>query len=320
MTGSPDAGSYWDGEMAHSAEAWYMRSFATLNIDSALAWAREAVECDSHHTLALAAVAYLSEKKGDVESVIAATETLIRNGYQVNAWLQYRATILLGTDRFEEALADCDRLVAGWPNDPGAYLLRARIERRAGRYADADRDLSFVIDNRGGTRYETAWLYFHRGTLRWLLDRDEAAAADYQKANEYLLYPTFATARLYILLRELGRTAQADDLIADMRRAHLDDPWLGDIFECLGGSLTPEGLAAIAESTGDPVTICEGYYYAAEASVLAHEPDEARKWFKMCLDTGVECDPENPLESQSEFELAQMRLSRIEGTDSAAAR
>jgi serine/threonine protein kinase/tetratricopeptide (TPR) repeat protein len=311
MAGHAHANSHWDPKLALSADAWYLRSFATLDIDSALAWAREAVALQPQHVPARAAIARLSEIKGDTESALAATERLARGEYQPDVWIRYRAELLARLGRFEDALTECDRLIAGWPETPLGYHLRAKLERRIKRFADAERDFSAVIDMMTGRRYETGWLFYHRATIRWLMGRREEAASDYKDAYDHLAYPTFANARLYILLRELGRTAEAEAVLADSRRTNIDDPWLGRIFDCLDGSLAPDRLAAIAESTGRPVAMCEGYYYAAEAARLGGHMSDAYQWFTRCVGTGVECDPKNILESQSEFQLAEMRLSQV---------
>ncbi len=308
--------SHWDKKLALSADAWYLRSFATLDIDSALAWARRTIALDPHHRLALTAIVRLSEIRGDMESVLTAMETLARDGYRADSWIRYRAELLARLGRYEEALAECDRVIAGWPDNYRGYLLRAKLERRTKRYADAERDFSAAIHTMRGSRYEAGWLYYHRGSVRWLVGRKAEAASDYKEAYERLAYPTFINARLYILLRELGRQAEAETFLADSRSANIDDVWLSHIFDCLGGALTPERLAAIAESTGNPVTLCEGYYYAGEAARLGGLTSEAHGWFKKSVDTGVECDPKNFLESQSEFQLAEMRLSQIAGTGS----
>ena len=304
--------SHWNPRLAASADGWYLRSFATLNIDSALVWARAAVDREPQHRLALTAIARLSEIKGDTEGALAASEKLARGGDRTTSWIQYRAEYLARLGRYDDAITECDKLIAGWPENYRGYLLRGKLERRTGRYADAERDFSAVIDMMSDNRYEAGWLFYHRGSVRWLVGRTEDAISDYKEAYARLAYPTYANARLYILLRELGRATEAEAVLADSRSTNVDDAWLGHILDCLAGSLPPEQMAAIAESAGSAVALCEGYYYAGEAAALAGRTDEAYLWFKKCVDTGVECDPKNVLESQSEYQLAEMRLSQTE--------
>ncbi len=50
------------------------------------------------------------------------------------------------------------------------------------------------------------------------------AASDYEAAYRLLAYPTFANARLFLVLRELGRLAEAQQALDDARRNLRDDP------------------------------------------------------------------------------------------------
>lgn len=318
-SGGAPVNAVWTGDLASSADAWYWRSFATLNIDSALVWAKQAVYLEPQHLLALTTVAYLAEIERDIESFMAATDELVRQECQADVWLARRITNLLSAGRVDESLSECDRITDTWPNHYRGYFFRARVARRMGRYADAERDFSTAIEKMGDSRYETAWMLYHRGSVRWLMGREEGAADDYETAYRRLGYPTFANARLYVLLHELGRQAEADAAMAEARTANADDVWLGRIFDCLTGTLNPTDLAAIAESTGNAVTVCEGYYYAGEASWLAGKTNDACEWFEKCVKTGVECDPSNVLESQSEFQLARMRLSQNANSESTTA-
>jgi sugar lactone lactonase YvrE len=80
----------------------------------------------------------------------------------------------------------------------------------------------------------------------------------------------------------------------------------------LTGELTPGQLVAIAEAEKDSVKLCEAYYYAGEFTLLNGAPADALDWFRKCIDTGVEHNPEDVLEAMSEYELAEWRLSRLE--------
>ncbi|MEJ2721045.1 MAG: hypothetical protein P8181_07865, partial [bacterium] len=133
-----------------------------------------------------------------------------------------------------------------------------------------------------------------------------------------LTYPTYGNARLYILLEETGRHDEAVLSLEQARKSKDVDPGLRRIFDCLAGELTPGQLAAMGEASGNPVETCEGYYYAAEASLLNGVTDEAAMWFRKCLDTGVETEPNDPTESISEYQLARERLKEFTGVTRAS--
>jgi hypothetical protein len=100
-------------------------------------------------------------------------------------------------------------------------------------------------------------------------------------------------------------------MLADARKNGDPDRWLEKVFDCLDGTLPPEGLAALAAADGDSSRLCEAYYYAGEAALLAGSADGARNWFQKCVDTGVKYDPDNTLDPMSEYELAATRLADL---------
>jgi tetratricopeptide (TPR) repeat protein len=300
---------YWTADLAASADAWYLRSFATLDVHKALVWAREALVRDPEHQLALTCVTYLFEITGEPDSALATADRLIDLNYQTR-WPRYKVTLLLNLGRYHEAVDECDRWTIVFPDNYYFFHKRAKLKRRMGKYKDAESDFTAAIDRGGRDDARSAWQYYHRGTVRWMLDREDDAIADYLKAYEFLDEVTYANARLFILLNERGREKEADRMLADSRENANDNPWLKQIFDCLDGKLTPGQLAASAEANGEPAGLCEGYYYAGEAALLDGSIAEARGWFQKCIDTGVKYDPDNTLDTMSEYDLARRRLSR----------
>jgi hypothetical protein len=128
--------------------------------------------------------------------------------------------------------------------------------------------------------------------------------------HRILAYATYANARLVLCLRELGREAEADAALREARAGLLQNPWLGTIFRCLAGELTPEQLLAAADST-NPTQRCEGLFYAAEVARATGRTKEAERWFQQCADLGIRRDPGRPSEVMSETELAAWRLGRL---------
>jgi hypothetical protein len=87
--------------------------------------------------------------------------------------------------------------------------------------------------------------------------------------------------------------------------------WIAKIFECLAGERSPQELITAADPT-NVEQVCEGYYYAAEVSLLSGENERALKWFRKCVDTGLLFDPTRyPLDPMAEFHLARWRVKQL---------
>ena len=140
---------------------------------------------------------------------------------------------------------------------------------------------------------------------RQALERDDEAISDYALASGFLSHVTYANARMFLIQRGMGRNDQARATLADARRRVPADSWLAKIFSSLAGELTPEQLVAAAT---DPKQLCEAYYYAGEVSLIRGERAAAAGWFRECVGTGMEVDPDEPRETMSEYQLAEWRL------------
>jgi tetratricopeptide (TPR) repeat protein len=302
----------WNDEPATSADAWYMRSFATLDLRNAIEWAGEAVARDPEHELAGQFLRGLTETVEDPELALAAASELLDARYTPSvARMTIRALVRLG--RFEEAIGECDRLVAHTPEDSGCYGTRARVYRLMGDYENSRRDFTRVINLRKERGAETSWPYYHRGTVNWLTGRFDAAISDYWLAQEQTSYVTFADARLVILLRGIGQTRLSESVLAAARKKGSAEPWILDVLDCVGGDLAPGQLLASARSSGESVKICEAYYYEGELQLYRGAMEEARNMFRECIETGYRTDPNNVLDAMSEYELAGWRLARLDG-------
>ncbi len=215
-------------------------------------------------------------------------------------------TLLIRLGRYTDALAELDTLVASAPESYSGYRIRASLNRRLGRYEDAVRDYSMAIERSRSMRVTSPWLYYHRSTPLWILGRREEAAEDLREVYRRLTYPTFANARLYLVLRDLGRDEDARQTLADARRNCTNNPWLATVLDALAGGTAPDDLVAAAD--GDPARLCEATYYAGEIERMNGRAAEANRWFHRCLDLGEVPNPGDDLNPMSEQELARWRL------------
>ncbi len=300
-TWSPDEAE----RLPDTADAWYRRSLATLDVRRALERAEEALRRDPAHAPALACLALLSPIAGDHRGGLARAARLVELNHQPQTWIRYKVELLFGQSRFDEALEECEAWVAHAPGNPVAHLMRARTLRRLNRLAEAVREYTRAIELRGPETAGSTWVYYHRGTLNWMLGHEEQAISDYTKTYRSLSYATYANARLFLILHHLGRRNEAARVLAEARSQVWEDPWLETILSCLTGEITPAELVAAAAG---PKQRCEAYYYAGEASLLQGRGEAAERWFRAAVETGLVDDPDAFWEPMSEFELASWRL------------
>jgi serine/threonine protein kinase/tetratricopeptide (TPR) repeat protein len=295
-------------DVPDSAESWYLRSYATLDLHQALAWAEEALRRDGDYRPAMASLAVLAPLVGDTEGALRWATRLQELGENGDRWTRHKVEILFGLSRYEEALVESDGIVARSPDNSAARLMRARVLRRLKRHEEAVRDFTRAIDLLGPDQASATWPYYQRGTLNWMLGREEEAISDYTRAYRSLASVTHANARLFFLHHATGRDDEARAVLADARLRVKGDPWLAKIFSCLAGEMTPDELVAAAS---EPVEQCEACYYAGEVCLLQGRKEAAATWFRACLDTGFDSDPSEFWEPMSEYELAEWRLSQL---------
>ena len=301
-----------------TAEAWYLRSFATLDRDTAVRCAREAVGRDSDHALAWERLAGLCALVGDLDAALRHTETMREKGFRADQWIGLRVRILAARGQFEEgieAYSAALRLEPQWAN---AYRYRAHLYRRVGKYVDALADYTRAVDcadpNLGAT-----WVLYQRATVLWILGRSPEAIEDLRQVRSGWGRVSYADARLYILLRDQGAREASEQVLsralADVTNAV---PWLASIFQCLEGLRTPEELIQDALGRDNRENHCEAYYYAGETYRLSGRLDLAAECFRKCVETGVAQDLDQTTEPMNEYELAQWRLRQL-GADGSAA-
>ena len=291
------------------ADAWYLRSFTTMDPMTALTSARQAVAIDPGHRLALESVARLSARIGDPEGAVQALRLLVETGDANRArWTNLQCTQLCLLGRHEEALGIIDAAIVDNPKYGRFHSTRAQINRWLGNYEGAVRDYTRAIEMDERVGATIAWYYYHRGTPQWILGRHDEAAADFRLAYRHLAYPTFANARLMLVLHEQGKVGEAGLVLAEARRHVGSRSWLAGVLDCLAGDLMPDELVAVAD--GDR-QLCEAYYYAGERYLLEDRSDEAHEMFSACVGTGKSMDHNNVFDRMSEFELAQWRLAQF---------
>ena len=292
-----------------------MRSFATLYPRNAVEWAGEALAIDNEHVLARTFLVRMTGLSDQPEVALDASRKLVETGLADLHIFRLMITVLTRMDRIDEALDECNQLVARSPDSASILAMRARLRRQMGDYAGADEDITRAIGAIEAMNPSAVgsygWYYSHRGTIRWLLGRIDEAVADYQTTHDRLTYATYADARLFILLHDTGQPDRAEQLLLNAKIKGNTDPWLLEIFSCLEGESSPDALVASAEAGADNMIMCEAYYYAGERYLMEGSTEQACLMFEKCVGTGVKSDPNNTLDSMSEYELAAWHLYRL---------
>ncbi len=316
-----------------TADAWYLASLATLDVDRAFDFARCAVGCADAGPLAWERYTRLCELKEDWDEVLRGATRLIAFGQRAAEWRRTRGSVHLRCGRHEQAIAEFEFLIRNgdWAQSPHVLLGHAR--RRMGDYAAAVADYTTAIDLKTpaaadrsqavagkpgrmapplhGTESFTIWSRYHRAVVRWMLGETERAIEDCYALRPLSGRPTFADARLYLMLRQQGRAEEAADVLRRaIAESASDDLWLKAIFRCLAGELTADELIADALEKKERARLCEAYYYAGEVFRLRGVPHRARECFERCVQTGVVFDPNYLSEPMSEYDLAQWRLAQ----------
>jgi len=292
-------------DVPDTADAWYLRSFATLDLNHALHCASEAVERKPDYELAWDRLTYLSLATGDLDGAVGAVDRLIDLSSDPTMWMIFKGHILVRQGQLEQAVEQYTAVCEA------GSLYRAHVYRRLGEYEKAVADYTFCIEREGDTTVNV-WYLYQRATPLWILGRVEEALDDCQRVRSLLARPVHSDARRVIILRDLGRDEEAQKIL-DVAMADVAKPsWLYRIFRCLAGEMTPEQLVEDGTARNDVELLCEAYYYAGEVYLQSGSLSEAKECFERCVQTGLQYDPDTELNTpMNEYELAVWRLRTV---------
>jgi tetratricopeptide (TPR) repeat protein len=301
-----------EGQAPDTAEAWYVRSFATLEKEKALQCARNAANRAPRWVLPWQRLARLCLLTENLDDALPSAATVLAIGGDFFEWTRFRGAVFAKQRRWADAIAEYDKLVHGGERRAMAFLERGHVYRRWGRCLEAVADYTTALDLKVNAREFAIWERYHRATALWILGRRKDAADDCRAMRVDLGRPFYCDARLYLILRDEDQSARAEDVL---RRAlsEVDDgePWLRKVFACLGNRLAPDDLIQDALDRENRQQLCEAYYYAGEVYRLAGQLDRARECFAGCVATGVEYDLEKFPDPMNEYDLAHWRLDQL---------
>ncbi len=312
-----------DREVPDTAEAAYIRSFATLDLRKAKRFAQTAVERSPGHILARRHLADLCVQTADFEGAREAARDALRYGNDRSRWATFQGDVLMRQGHYADAVRHYTERVKLRPSDHGSYWARAHAYVCLQEYDKAIKDYtrSLELDERDPSGY---WQRYFRASALWMSGQREKAAADYRAFRTLRGRVTYAEARLFLVLHEQSRNLQGEgrgdearrclhearDVLQAGRRGAAPGSWLGKVFACLAGVLAPDELVAAADPT-HVEQVCESYYYAGEVCLLSGEAEQARRWFRACVGTDLVFDSDVAPAPMNEYHLALWRLKLL---------
>lgn len=236
-----------------SARAWANRGGAYLELGD-LAAVREdadrALELQPADPILRENRLYVSNAQGDTATIIVDATWLLRNLPPNPAWLDLRGSAFAREKRYEEALADAERLVELRP-DANAYCNRGSTRLSLNQDEAAEKDLSKAL--RLDPELELG--YIKRCMARYRLQRYTEALPDCEAYVRRVPGDSYGH-YLRGLMRD--RTGDHDGAIADYRRA--------------------------IELTKDPDAIANAWYGVGLANERAGRLDAGRDAYRRALE------------------------------------
>jgi tetratricopeptide (TPR) repeat protein len=342
MIGDPKAGAVLAqaaSEMPDTPQAWYLRSFATLDCARALAYVENGLARSPTGEEEL----WLLRRRAQLEHVVGQVDAACRDADRLVVltgdgfgWGVFAADALLRAGRVEEAERRYVALRHDAPAEVKPHQRLALIHLMRRDYERAYEDYREAL--RAGDD-ENSWLHYRRAAVAWILGDTDGALADIKQFQLLGGQSFCGEVRRYLMLVDLprsGRAAPTDRPLESDQRAGdraLDAAetlakgnalreaivaWMRDGRVLDGRRL--DAALAIAETLEER---CELSYYAGEACLQRGDMNHALRCFEQCVETGLWYDPNSlQLDPMTEYHLAKWRLDLLadaEGTLSGGA-
>ena len=246
---------------------------------------RQALACDQGRVPARARLIDVLIKLRQVKAALEHANVLVERRPDMDYPYALRADAYEWNDRFADAVRDLTVLIRRHPDDPKYtqnYLRRCINYRFLGEGAKALADAEKALRLKGKTSFGLA----ARGCSYEVLGQLDKALDDYQKATELKGDHRYFMIWSCIVLRKLGRRAEADKLIRGFLKKLKDDKWIAPVIKYLAGQMTEQEVFKLALDK-DPETtreqLCEAYYYVGACYMADKNYARAEALFKKCL-------------------------------------
>jgi len=314
--------SHAKNEAPNTAEAWFLRTFTTLNAPTAADYAKEAIRRAPDYSLAWERLAYLHLLNEEYDDALLVAQKLLSLDTDRCRWMRFQAQVFFEMEKYAESARLYSQVMDLSPGEYGPYKARAVAYLCQKKYTEAVNDFSAAVDIEGP---DSTWIRYARATPLWILGRTAEAADDYRWVCAQHSSVSHAAARLFLVLHDQARQLdkaqkhsegeevrkEAADMLAEALSRATDSSRLSEILKCLAGDTQPEELVASIDP-GDPVDYCKSYYYAGERCLLQDRNDEAREYFRGSLATHLIVQPDSLSgDPMNEWHLARWRLDQI---------
>lgn len=277
---------------------------------------------------------------GDYEGAVLAYGRALELDPEQPMVLVARSRALVALGRLLPALADAGKAVGLAPDEPDPYAARAEVKEALGDLASAIADYDAALERtpKGEEEGADEWgeyriaLLVARGNVKLtqgdlpgaIADGDQAVAGDAEHADAYWLRG-----------RARALAQRTDEAVADMKRMAELSPgfpyplfmiaawtadaeglapfvegtgWVAALARYLRGELEAEALLAAAREPEDDKLrteqLCEAYGYLGMTAERLGHPDQARAYYRSCVETKVK--------AFVEYQHALARLAALE--------
>jgi len=299
--------------MPDDADAWYLRGLLAGRaqegrVPEQAEYYTRALELEPQHFLARLSRAWAHWELRDFEAMRRDAEqaVAIETG-MANVW----DTLAVARDRcghYEQALTASDRAIELDPECAAYYNSRALTLIHLKRFEDALADCRRALDLDSGywaAHWHAAWAHRFLRNREAALDALRAVVEACDSGNEYENeYRICAAANSCVLLKELDRAEEADELAAEIAHAGALQEWPWALAGFYAGHGSAEDVLKAAGD--DPEKQCRACFYIGEFELAQGRREVAREWFQKCQEMGVEW--------LVEYEAAHRRAEPLRGS------
>jgi len=222
----------------------------------------------------------------DIDEAVRQADVVVERAPRSADSYSVRAEAYEWAGRYEDAASDLTRLIRMMPDGPSGYARRGSVYRALGDGKRALADARAALQrgrNLAGAYAAIGCSYEVLGQLDRALDAYTKAAANRDDKE----YPMIWSC---IVLRKLGRRAEADKLIKGFRKTFDQEDWIAPVVRYLAGEMTEKEVYELAKDD-DPETrrqqLCEATYYIGACHLADKKLDEAEALMKKCLEQRV---------------------------------
>jgi len=280
--------------------------FLQGEIDGALADENQAIDLNPRLASAFSARAEVEVWKGDREGAGGDYDQAIELAPTKLKYYEDRAQFRTESDDLSGGLDDVQHVLQAKPDDFKALYLQGIVQRRLSDFPASLQSLTRALDlypHSGST-------FLERGFTKYAAGDRAGAQADFESSRQTEAERPYGELWLWIVGCENGQKADADKRLSDFfdgARGTKAGQWPAKLADLVLGRRTPDELAQTVDPTESDrlkkPAICQVWYYAGKAALLAGDKVTAKADFQKSVATGVYSRVES---SEAKRELSKL--------------